>query len=120
MIGPIRAQALKQLKELYSRAESTGQTSDIDSHVFLKYLNQDIINKALVSLIVIRNLPFQFVEWPETHTLCQVLNPEAYRTITTAHSEVHKKIKESWSSHKNTIQQLLQSAITSIYLLLDI
>ena len=40
--------------------------------------------------------------------------------ITTAHSKVRKKIKESWSSHKNTVRQLLQSAITSIHLLLDI
>ena len=75
------------MQELYLQVESLCQIDDIDAQVFQKQLNQDAINEALVSLIVVRNLPFRLVEWPEFHTFCQVLNPESYSTITTAHSQ---------------------------------
>ena len=82
----IQVAALQQLKQLYLKAESSGQTSEIDTQVFRKQLDQDIINEALISLIVVRNLPFSAVEWPEFHTFCQVLNPESKDAITTTHS----------------------------------
>ena len=79
-----------------------------------------MVHEALVSLIVVRNLPFRTVEWPEFHTLCQVLNPQLKDVITTAHSQVAKKIEESWNSHKDTVRRILQSAVSSIHLSLDI
>ena len=66
--------------------QSSGQTEDIDSQVFKNYLNQNVINEVLISLIVIWNLPLQMVEWPEFHNLCSVLNPKSDSFITTAHS----------------------------------
>jgi len=71
-------------------------------------------------LIVVRNLPFRTVEWPEFHALCQVLNPESSDFITTAHSQVRKKIEESFISHKDIVRQKLQSAISSVHLSLDV
>jgi hypothetical protein len=44
---------LEQLGQLYSQVQSSGQTEDIDSQVFQNHLNQNLINKALISLIVI-------------------------------------------------------------------
>jgi len=85
----------------------SGQTEEIDAQVFRKHLNQDTINEALVSLVVVRNLPFRIVEWPEFHTLCQVLNPESSDFITTAHSEVGKKIEESFIYHKDIVRRKL-------------
>jgi len=108
------------LKELYHQAESSGQTSEIDTQVFRKQLNQDVINEALVSLIVVRNLPFSTVEWPEFHTFCQVLNPESKDFVTTTHSQVKNKIKKAYEIHKDTIRKKLQSALTSIHLSVDI
>jgi hypothetical protein len=84
-----------------------GQTEEIDAQVFQKQLDQNIINEALVSLIVVRNLPFQMVEWPEFHTLCQVLNPKSDSFITTAHSQIGRKIKEAWQTHKDIVQKKL-------------
>ena len=55
-------------------------------------LDKDIIHKALVLLIVIQNLSFNIIKWPEFHVFCQVLNPEVDNFITTAHSEITKKI----------------------------
>ena len=60
------------------------------------------------------------VRWPEFHTFCQVLNPESSDYIMTAHSQVTKKIEQSWNYHKDVVQQKLQSAISSIHLSLDV
>ena len=61
---------INQLQQLYLKAESSGQTQQIDTQVLRRILNQYIIDEALVSLIVVRNLPFSLVEWPEFYTLC--------------------------------------------------
>ena len=88
--GQVQAAIINQLEQLYLRAESSGQTNDINTKVFQKH-NQDVINEALVLLIVVRNLPFRIVNWPEFHAFCQVLNPESVKYITTAHSQVSKR-----------------------------
>ena len=116
----IQTTALQQLKQLYLKAESSGQTREIDTQVFWKQLDQDVINEALISLIVVRNLPFAAVEWPEFHTFCQVLNPESKDTITTTHSQIKNKIEKAYEIHKDTVRKKLQSALTNIHLLVDI
>jgi len=74
----------------------------------------------LVLLIVVQNLSFQMVEWPEFHTFCQVLNPESDDFITTAHSQIGKKITQAFQLHKDTVLKKLQLALSSIYLSVDI
>jgi len=101
--GPIQVATIQQLQQLYLRAELSGQTEDIDTQVFRKHLNQDAIDESLVLLIVVRNLPFRMVRWPEFHTFCQVLNPESSGYITTVHSQVTKKIEQSWNYHKDVV-----------------
>jgi len=118
--GPIQTAALEQLQQLYTRAMSLGQTQQLDSQVLQKNLNKDVINEALVSLIIVRNLPFRLVEWPEFHAFCRVLNPEIEGYITTAHSEVTKMIQRSWQGQKDIVRKKLQSALSSIHLSLDI
>ena len=66
-----------------------------------------MVNKTLISFIVTQNLPFQAVEQPEFHAFCQALNPQSAGVVTTAYSQVVKKIKESWNCHKDTVQQTL-------------
>ena len=118
--GKIQTATLKQLKQLYFRAESSGQTNEIDTQVFRNQLNQETINEALISLIVVRNLPFSVVEWPEFHTFCQVLNPESKDFITTTHSQVKTKITQAYEVHKDIVRKKLQSALTNIHLSVDI
>ena len=55
-------------------------------------LNKEVINKALIILIVVQNLLFWIVEWPEFYILLQLINPEVDSYIITAHLEVRKKI----------------------------
>jgi hypothetical protein len=78
----------EQLEQLYAQAERTDSTSEVDKQVFRKGLDNTTIDEALVSLIVVRNLPFRIVEWPEFHAFCRVLNPESYDTLNTAHSTI--------------------------------
>jgi hypothetical protein len=118
--GPIQAETVRQLQQLYTRAQSSGQTEEIDTQVYRKRLNQDIINEALITLIVVRNLPFRVIEWPEFRAFCQVLNPESSDFITTTHSQITKQIKLSWQTHQDVVRKKLQSAISSIHLSLDI
>src|SRR6266498_3278650 len=103
----IQITTLQQLKQFYLKAESSGQISEIDTQVFRKQLDQDIINKALISLIVVRNLPFTAVEWPEFHTLYQALNPEAKDVITITHSQVKNKIEKAYDIYKDTVRKKL-------------
>jgi hypothetical protein len=103
-------------QELYSRAESSGQTEEIDTHIFSRQLDPDVVNEALISLIIVRNLPFRVVEWPAFHAFCQVLNPQSKDVVTTAHSQVIKKIEESWNLYKDIVRRTLQSAVSSIHL----
>ena len=56
--GPIHRTTLQQLDQLYQKAEANNQTSDHDTYVLQKFLNKDLINEALISLITVRNLPF--------------------------------------------------------------
>ena len=55
-------------------------------------LNKEVIDEALVALIVVRNLPFRMVEWLEFYVLLQLINPKVDGHITTAHLIVSKKI----------------------------
>ncbi len=71
-------------------------------------------------LIVVHNLPFLIVKWPEFHTLCQALNSQCEGIITTAHSTITKKLKRSWTNHKDVVRRDLQSAVLNIHVSLDI
>jgi hypothetical protein len=85
----------EQIRQLYRQAQASGDTEDFDLEVLESCLNPAVITKALVTLIVIRNLSYAIVEWPEFHTLCQVLNIASEGKITTSHSIVATKVKEA-------------------------
>ena len=74
VIGKIQVDTVRQLDQLYLQAKAAGQTETIDTQVLQLALNQTVIDEALLTLIVVRNLLFSLVEWPEFHTLCQALN----------------------------------------------
>ncbi len=49
---------LEQLKQLYLQAKLSDQIKVIDAQVFEKQLDQDIINEALILLIIVQNISF--------------------------------------------------------------
>ena len=44
---------LEQLEQLYFNVKSSDQIKEIDAQVFEKQLNQNIINKTLIFLIIV-------------------------------------------------------------------
>jgi len=103
-VGKIQAAVVQQLRQLHLQAHAAGQTKEFDSQVLQSQLSQAVIDEALISLIIVQNLPFVIVEWPEFHTLCQALNSESKGMITTAHSTITKKLEGSWNTHKDIVQ----------------
>ncbi|MCJ1331163.1 hypothetical protein MMC10_007850 [Thelotrema lepadinum] len=86
----------RQLRNLYSRVDYSEDAKEIDALAFKKHLNQEVIDEALASLIVVGNLPFRIITLPQFHAFCQTLNPESKDYITTSYSQVPKKIDQSF------------------------
>jgi len=61
-VSQVQATTLQQLEQLYLQAMLSDQIKAIDAQVFQKHLNQNTINEALISLIVVQNLSFQMIE----------------------------------------------------------
>jgi hypothetical protein len=115
-------QATSQLAELYTIAmELDGGTDEIEKMVFQRPLQRtEAIQKALVNLVVVRNLPFRFVEWPEWHVVCGALNPESIGTLPSSSQTLVSYIARSFEDQKDIVRKRLQSACTSIHLSVDI
>jgi len=119
-LNQVQSATLDKLQQLYIQANALGQAEKINTQALQRVLNQDIIDKALVSLIVGENLSFWIIESPRFHAFCQVLNPESRDYIITSHSTVPKRINESWQAQKDIVRKIIQSAASSIHLSLDI
>ena len=52
-LDQIQSKALDQLKKLYNQAELSGQTEKINTQVFSRQLDSDVVNETLISLIII-------------------------------------------------------------------
>lgn len=88
-----------QLKQYYQQATGTSEREELDTEILEAHLNSSIITEALISLIIVRNLSYALVEWPEFHTFCQLLNRAITGKITTSHSGIASLIKEAWGKH---------------------
>ena len=110
----------QQLRQLYHQAKTNGDTEEFNLEVLEASLNEPVLLEALITLIVIRNLSFAMVEWPEFYTFCQVLNKACKGKITTTYSTVHIKIEEAWKKHKDIVRRILQVALSHIHISLDI
>ena len=65
-----KAAACEKLEQLYNKASAQNNTAKVNSHVLKKVLNKDVIGQALLNLIIIHNLSFRAVKWPELYILC--------------------------------------------------
>jgi hypothetical protein len=82
-----------QLKQYYHEATGSSEQEELDTEILEAYLNTSIITEALITLIIIRNLSYALVEWPEFHTFCQVLNRAIKGKITTSYSGIASSVK---------------------------
>ena len=58
VVSQVQAATFQQLKQLYFQIKSFNQIKIINAQVFQKQLDQNIINEALISLIIVQNLLF--------------------------------------------------------------
>jgi hypothetical protein len=65
-----KATAALQLQQLWKQTSTDNQSAEFNSLVLKSVLHKEVLNQALINLIVVRNLPFRAVEWPEFHTFC--------------------------------------------------
>ncbi|OCK91146.1 uncharacterized protein K441DRAFT_576174, partial [Cenococcum geophilum 1.58] len=68
------------------------KTKELNLEVLRAVLNKEVINKALIILIIVQNLLFRIVKWLEFHILLQLINPKVDGYITIAYLAVSKKI----------------------------
>jgi hypothetical protein len=107
----VRKKAEEQIQLLYQTLSSQGHQSALD---------QSVINEALVTLVVVRGLSFNILQWPEFHAFCIALNPESQSAIYMSSSALTTLIQESFSISKDIVRRTVQSAISSIHISLDV
>jgi hypothetical protein len=69
------------------------------------YFDTSVIIEVLITFIVVRNLFFILIEWPEFYIFCQILNRANESKITTSHSEIANKIKKIWDKYKDAVRR---------------
>ena len=82
----VELRAIEQLKHLYLKVQAAGTVNEFKAHVFQEHLNLEVVTKALVTLVVVRNLSFSIVKWPKFYTLVKALNPKSSKLIPILHA----------------------------------
>jgi len=103
----IRKHILGAHQIVVEKRVSAHETNDLDAQILKDHLNKAVITKALISLIIVRNLPYATIEWPEFYTLCQALNQQCAGMITTTHSKIALRVEEAWNTHKDIVRREL-------------
>ena len=75
------------------------------------------IIQILVRLIVIRNLLFQAIEWPEFHSLCNSFNSFAKDILSACALIITVRIREMYNVQSAILRDKLQNISWLIYLL---
>ena len=65
-----------------------------------------MIDEALVLLVVVQNLLFSIVEWPEFYTICQALNLHANDMIPKVYSTIKTKIMKAFQDHLSRTEDI--------------
>ena len=118
--GAVGGELDQEFSRVWSKIKQENRTEEFAKCILQDVLSKDDINEALTSLITVRNLPSRLVEWPEFHSFCSFLNPEAKSILSTAHSTIPKLIQSSFEISKDIVRKKLQSAISRVHLSLDI
>ena len=74
---------------------------------------------ALAQLIIVRNLPYKAVTWPELRSLLLSVNYTCEEALINSSSTVPKMIDESFLLDKAILKQKLLSSLTPIHLLIN-
>jgi hypothetical protein len=120
----VKATSVEQLKELSEELyeEESPALDEFEQQVMQRYAerNRMAIIQILVRLIVVRNLPFQAIEWPEFHSLCNLFNPFAKDILPACASTITARIREMYNEQSTIVRDKLQNTPWPIHLSLDV
>jgi hypothetical protein len=88
-------------------------------HILRESFDSAMIRDAFAQLIVVRNLPYKAVTWPELQALLLAVNYTYEKALINSSSTVPKIIEESFLLNKAIVKQKLLSSLTPIHLSLD-
>jgi hypothetical protein len=83
-------------------------------------LNKQAFQEALVQLIVLRNLPYNAVEWPELQALLMTVNYTVEDLLKHSHGAVPQMIDSSFVIHKNILKQKLRASPSKSHFSIDV
>ena len=66
-------------------------------------VQQNTVKQALLDLIIIQQLPFSCVEWPEFHAFIKAINREAPSFIPVHHSAITDWIHNNFSEAQDIV-----------------
>lgn len=73
----------------------------------------------MLRLIVYRDLPLSFVEWPETHTLINAINYQAAGCIWSSHQTTACRVSTTFRLRQQQLRRQLQQSLSLIHLTTD-
>jgi hypothetical protein len=91
-----------------------------DKIILKNVIEKEVIREALAQLIVVRNLPFNAVKWPELRALLLSVNPEAGDALDSSHTTVPELIQRSFIADREILQQRLYESVSLIHLAVDV
>lgn len=78
--------------------------------------NLSTVRRALLRLIILHDLPFNLVEWPQLHTFVHAINHCAAKTVFKSRSHVRRYIHENYMLLQAALKNELQQARSVIHL----
>lgn len=66
--------------------------SGLDQEILRRTVDQQIVDQTLLDLVIVRRLPFAYVEWPEWHAFIRALDPQGHTFMPASHSTIKQRI----------------------------
>jgi hypothetical protein len=113
-------QTVAVVKQMYEELYAAGQTWEIDKDILRCTIDQQLVEKALLDLVIKHRLPSRIVEWQEFHNFCTVLNREYPAKICWSHNTLTSRLLSILPEYRDVVRKRMQSAKTRIHLAVDI
>lgn len=120
-VSKIKKACQSDIRELYKKQELQKQdTAEQTVRNTLKAAAEPIrIKEALLRLIILHDLPFNTVEWPQFHTFIHTINYMAGGTVWTSHQSVANAIQRNFDIKQSAVKETLRQARSRIHLCTD-
>ena len=93
---------------------------EVKKSVLKEVVDKDTLVQDFVRMTVACSLPFRLVERPEFRTFLFHANPEAEALLYRSHNALSSSIVSMWSKERETLKEILYTAVSNINISLDI